>query len=294
VAGTSGRVAVHGGEVAYRRDEGGPGTPLLVLHGGPGWPSMPLGPAVELVLADRPVVSYDQLGSGASDRPSDPALWTVERFVDELAQVRTALGLDEVHLLGHSWGSMLAVSALLTRPPGVRSAVLSSPCLDARAWQADQRAWLREMPAEDHAVIEQCEAAGTTASPRYTAAMTRFYERHVCRLDPWPPEVEEMFTQVNDEVYGHMWGASEFTVTGTLRAFDVTGELPGLDLPVLFTCGEFDEARPETVRRHAALVPGARVVEVPGASHLPLLERPEPYWSAVGAFLREVEEGSWS
>ena len=294
MAGTSGRVAVRGGEVAYRVDEGGPGTPLLVLHGGPGWPSMPLAPAVAQVLADRPVVSYDQLGSGRSDRPSDPSLWTVERFVEELAQVRAALGLDEVHLLGHSWGSMLAVSALLTRPSGVRSVVLSSPCLDARAWQADQRAWLREMPAEDQQVIEQCEAAGTTSSPRYTAAMTRFYERHVCRLDPWPPEVEQMFAQVNDEVYGHMWGASEFTVTGTLREFDVTADLPSLDLPVLFTCGELDEARPGTVRRHAALVPGARVVELAGASHLPLLECPEPYWGAVGAFLREVEEGSWS
>jgi proline-specific peptidase len=290
VPGTWGRTRVRGGEVAYRVEPGGPGTPLLVLHGGPGWPSMPLDPAVALVLADRPVVSYDQLGSGRSDRPSDLGLWTVERFVEELATVRQALGLDEVHLLGHSWGSMLAVSALLTRPPGVRSVVLSSPCLDARAWAADQRRWLREMPAEDRAVIEECEAAGTTSSERYTAAMTRFYERHVCRLSPWPPEVQEMFAQVNDEVYGHMWGASEFTVTGTLRAFDVTADLPSLELPVLFTCGEFDEARPETVRRHAALVPGARVVEVPGASHLPLLERPEPYWRTVREFLRSAEQ----
>jgi proline-specific peptidase len=292
VSGTWGRTRVRGGEVVTRVEPGGPGTPLLVLHGGPGWPSMPLDPAVALVLADRPVVSYDQLGSGRSDRPSDLGLWTVERFVEELATVREALGLDEVHLLGHSWGSMLAVSALLTRPPGVRSVVLSSPCLDARAWAADQRRWLREMPADDRAVIEECEAAGTTSSERYTAAMTRFYERHVCRLDPWPPEVQEMFAQVNDEVYGHMWGASEFTVTGTLREFDVTADLPSLALPVLFTCGEFDEARPETVRRHAALVPGARVVEVPGASHLPLLERPEPYWRAVREFLRSAEQAS--
>jgi proline-specific peptidase len=290
VPGTSGRTRVRGGEVAHRLEPGGPGTPLLVLHGGPGWPSMPLDPAVALVLADRPVVSYDQLGSGRSDRPSDLGLWTVERFVEELATVREALGLDEVHLLGHSWGSMLAVSALLTRPTGVRSVVLSSPCLDARAWAADQRRWLRDMPAEDRAVIEQCEAAGTTSSERYTTAMTRFYERHVCRLDPWPPEVQEMFAQVNAEVYGHMWGASEFTVTGTLREFDVTADLPSLRLPVLFTCGEFDEARPETVRRHAALVPGARVVEVPGASHLPLLERPEAYWRAVRDFLRSAEQ----
>ncbi len=89
-------------------------------------------------------------------------------------------------------------------------------------------------------------------------------------------------------------GSLEFTVTGTLREFDVTADLPSLDLPVLFTCGEFDEARPGTVRRHAAPVPGARVVELPGASHLPLLESPEPYWSAVRTFLLDVEEGSWS
>ena len=281
------RVPVVGGEVDSRVAAGGPGVPLLVLHGGPGWPSMPLGDAVTELLQDRPVVTYDQLGSGRSDRPDDLSLWTVERFVDELARVRAALGLDEVHLLGHSWGSMLAVSYLLTRPAGVRSVVLSSPCLDARAWQRDQRAWLAQLPADMQSVVVECEAAGTTDSPAYRAAMDAFYRRHVCRLDPWPAEVEQMFEDVNDQVYGHMWGASEFTATGTLREFDVTPQLGSLDLPCLFLCGEFDEARPETVRRHAALVPGARWVEIPGASHLPMVERPELYWPHVRAFLQE-------
>jgi proline-specific peptidase len=283
-----GRTAVRGGEVAYRVLEGGPGVPLLVLHGGPGWPSMPLGDAVGTVLRDRPVVTYDQLGSGRSDRPDDTSLWTVERFVEELGQVRDALELDEVHLLGHSWGSMLAASYLATGPAGVRSAVLSSPCLDARAWQADQRAWLAQLPAEQVEVVERCEADGTTDSPAYRVAMQEFYRRHVCRLDPWPPEVEQMFADVNEDVYGYMWGVSEFTATGTLREFDATPGLASLRLPVLFVCGEFDEARPETVRRQAALVPGGRVVEVPGASHLPLLERSDLYWSAVASFLDDL------
>jgi proline-specific peptidase len=284
----TGRISVAGGDVDYVVHAGGSGIPLLVLHGGPGWPSMPLGQALDGVLEDRPVVTYDQLGSGRSDRPADRSLWTVERFVDELARVRAVLRLDEVHLLGHSWGSMLAVSYLLTRPDGVRSVVLSSPCLDARAWQADQRRWLAQLPAAQQLVVEECEAAGTTDSPAYRVAMEEFYRRHVCRLEPWPLEVEQMFEDVNEDVYGHMWGASEFSATGTLREFDVTPQLGSLDLPCLFVCGEFDEARPETVRRHAGLVPGARFVEIPGASHLPLVERPDVYWQQVRAFLQQA------
>lgn len=285
-------LSVTGGEVAYRVHEGGSGVPLLLLHGGPGLPSLPLDSVLGEVLADRPVVEYDQLGSGRSQRPDDPSLWTVARFVAELGQVRAALSLDEVHLLGHSWGTMLATSYLLERPAGVRSAVLSSPCLDAVAWERDQRAWLADLGPEHQRAVEECEAAGETGSPRYLAAMDAFYRRHLCRLDPWPVEVDQMLADVNEQVYGSMWGASEFTVTGTLRSFDVTGRLPELDLPVLFVAGEHDEARPETVRRQAALVPGSTFHEVAGASHLPQLERPEDYWPVVRRFLADVEAGA--
>ena len=284
--GMDGMLSVTGGRVAHRVREGGPGTPLLVLHGGPGLPSLPLD-GVDLgdLLQDRRVVEYDQLGSGLSERPDDVSLWTLPRFVEEVAQVREALALPEVHLLAHSWGTLLAVSYLLEQPAGVRSAVLSSPCLDARAWERDQRDLLTGLSVEHQRAVEECEASGETGSPRYLAAMDEYYHRHVCRLDPWPAEVDQMFEDVNEQVYGTMWGASEFTVTGTLHDADVTSRLPELDLPVMLVAGEHDEARPATVRRQADLVRGARYLEIAGTSHLPQLERPEAYWPEVRRFL---------
>ena len=281
-----GRIPVTGGQVWYRAEGDGDGVPLLALHGGPGSDSGAFADGPRYLGDDRRVVVYDQLGSLRSDQPDDVALWTVERFVEELGQVRAALGLDEVHLLGHSWGSMLAASYLATRPAGVRSVVFSSPCISARDWRGDQLAWAEQLPADVREVITRAEAEGTTDSAEYEEAMLVYYRRHVCRLDPWPPVVEQMFADMNTDVYGHMWGPSEFTVTGTLRDFDATPVLRELDLPVLFVCGEHDEAAPSTVRRHAALVPRARVEVVADASHMTMLEQPDAYWRIVRDFTR--------
>ena len=143
-----GRIKVTGGEVWYRRTGDGDRPPLLLLHGGPGASSL----AGDLWLGDLPatrqVVLYDQLGSGRSDRPHDRSLWTVERFVAELGQVRNALGLDDVHVLGHSWGAMLLASYLATGPSGVRTATFSSPCLDAQQWARDQLGHLEALPQD--------------------------------------------------------------------------------------------------------------------------------------------------
>jgi proline iminopeptidase len=282
-----GHIAVPGGRVWYRRIGEGSGTPLLVLHGGPG--SSTLGQDLWLgdLPSEREVVLYDQLGSGRSDKPDDPSLWRVDRFVEELAAVRAALDLEEVCLLGQSWGTMLAASYLATGPSGVQAVIFSSPCLDAVQWEADQRALLARMPEEVRETVERCEQAGTTDSPEYQEAMLAYYHRHVCRLDPWPDIFQEIIAGLNHQVYGLMWGASDFTVTGTLRNFDARPWLPDLEMPVLFTCGEYDEARPETVDQHRRLVPGAAMHVYEGASHVTSLEVPDAYRAVVGGFLAE-------
>src|SRR6185295_11111472 len=123
-----GRIEVPGGRIWYRIVGSGTKTPLLVLHGGPGMSSAYLSPLAALA-DERPVIFYDQLGAGRSDRPTDSTLWTVDRFVQEIPRIRQALGLREVHLYGHSWGTILAVEYLLTQPQGVRSVILSSPAI---------------------------------------------------------------------------------------------------------------------------------------------------------------------
>ncbi|MDT8436644.1 MAG: proline iminopeptidase-family hydrolase [Gemmatimonadota bacterium] len=283
-----GYVEVEGGRVWYRVVGEGAGTPLLLLHGGPGAPSYYLEPLAALG-ADRPVVFYDQLGAGRSDRPSDTTLWRVDRFVDELARVRAHLGLDEVHVLGHSWGTMLAVEYMRTDPEGVRSLVLASPALSVRRWTEDADRLLAMLPDSLQEAVETHEAAGTTGDPEYQAAMMEFYRRHLSLADPWPAELLRTFDEFGTEVYEYMWGPSEFTATGTLRSYEREDFLPELDLPVLFTAGRHDEATPEAAAAYRDLVPGARLEIFENSAHMTMLDEPEAYVEAIRAFLADVE-----
>lgn len=281
-------VDVPGGKVWYRLSgEGKPGTPLIALHGGPGAGHSCLA-VLEQLSDERPVVLYDQLGGGKSDSPADKSLWTVDRFVKELAAVRAGLGLNQVHILGHSWGTMLAAEYVLTqRPSGVTSLILSGPCFSTQRWIADQRAYLKQFPAEMQRVVEEAEAAGKYDSPEYQKAADEFYRRHFCRVDPWPACLKD---PVNMDVYGYMWGPSEFSATGTLKDFDCTSRVHEIKAPVLFTCGRYDEASPDTTAYYQSLIPGSRMTVIEDASHMHMNEKPEEYVRVVREFLREVEK----
>lgn len=288
---TEGLIDVEGGRVWYRIVGSGDATPLLLLHGGPGAPSYYLNP-LERVSVDRPVVFYDQLGAGRSDRPDDASLWTVDRFITELGQVREALGLDEVHILGHSWGAMLAVDYMLTNPEGVQSLVLASPVISVRRWTDDAKRLLAEMPAELQATVERHERAGTTDSPEYQAATMEYYRRYLSRLDPWPADLEATFESFNADIYGLMWGPSEFTATGTLSTYERERELERLGLPVLYTAGRYDEATPESVERFRDLTPKAEIAIFENSAHMTMLDEPDAYAAAIRDFLARVDEGS--
>ncbi|MHC0036428.1 proline iminopeptidase-family hydrolase [Pseudoneobacillus sp. C159] len=280
-----GFIEVTGGKVWYRKVGDGQGVPLLVLHGGPGGMTMDSDPLVSLG-DERPIIYYDQLGCGRSDRSNDSTLWTVERYVEELEQVRLALELEEVHILGHSWGTMLAASYVLTKQPkGIKSVIFSSPALSAIRWERDQREYLKDLPKEVQDTIEVCEKANTTNSEAYQNAMIAFYERHVCRKLPWSQDLMEALEQMNPEIYGQMWGASEFTVTGTLRDYDITNRLHELEIPSLFMCGRFDEAAPETTQYYSSLVSGAEFKVLEECSHMTYVEAPQLFSETVRDFL---------
>jgi proline iminopeptidase len=283
-----GYVDVEGGRVWYRIVGSGSATPLLLLHGGPGAPSVYLNP-LEGVSADRPVIFYDQLGSGQSDRPADNSLWTVDRFVRELGDVREALGLEHVHILGHSWGSMLAVDYMLTKPDGVQGLILASPALSVRRWAEDAERLLAQLPEETQAAIREHQASGTTDDPAYQEATMEYYKRYFSRADPWSPDLLQAFEELNTDIYGLMWGPSEFEATGTLKDYEREEVLPDLDLPVLFTTGRYDEATPETVEHYRSLVPGAMLVVFEHSAHMTMLDEPEANVAAVREFLNEVD-----
>jgi proline iminopeptidase len=284
-----GYVEVPGGRVWYRIVGSGAATPLLLLHGGPGAPSYYLKPLAALA-DERPVILYDQLGAGHSDPITDTALLTVDRFVTELAAVREALGLEEVHLLGHSWGTMLATDYLLTKPEGVRSVIFASPAISIPRWLADADTLLMTMPDAIQQAVARHEADGTFDAPEYQAAMIAFYQQYLARRLPWSADIDSTFTQLGTMVYGTMWGPSEFTATGTLRDYDRTDRLGEVTIPTLFTTGRFDEARVETVDYYRSLVPGAELAIIENAAHLTMQDDSAANVRIVREFLRRVEE----
>lgn len=197
-----GYVQVPGGRVWYRIVGSGTRTPLLVLHGGPGVPSTYLKPLAALA-DERPVVFYDQLGTGKSDHPTDTTLWRMERYLEELNRVRQALGLREVHLYGHSWGSILAVEYLLTRPAGVRSLILAGPGFSIARYLHDADSLLATLPDSIQAVVRGHEETSTCDAPAYQAALFEFYKLFFARQQPWSADLDSAVARVDPSSSDH-------------------------------------------------------------------------------------------
>lgn len=278
-----------GGPVWYKVTGTGPGIPLLVLHGGPGGTSC--GYALLEPLGDqRPMIRYDQLGTGRSGRPDDVSLWTVEHFVEELHVLRQKLGLEQVHLLGHSWGASLAAAYVLEKgTDGIASVILSSPLLSTPLWIEDANYWRSRLPADVQKALTEHEAAGTTDSDEYEAASAVFYERHMFAGEPLKRPDECQSAPWSEFIYKHMWGPSEFYADGTLVDFDVTDRLHEIDVPVLYLTGQFDEARPETVAGFHKLTPDSQFTVILDAGHASYAKKPQEYMSVLENFLDSVE-----
>jgi proline-specific peptidase len=278
-----GFIEVPGGRVWYR-SVGEGGTPLLCLHGGPGFTHYYLEP-LEALADRRQVIFYDQLGCGKADRPQDTALWTVDRFVAELAVVRDALGLDRLHLFGSSWGGMLAMQYVLDRRPALESLILCGSPASMIRWVKDCDELLAAGPDEVRQVIREHEEAGFTACPEYQSAMLGFYREHVCRLSPWPAGLERSFAEAGYAVYTAMNGPSEFTVTGSLKTWDIMDRLGEIDVPTLLLGGRYDECRPGHLEEMHRRIAGSRLAIIEDASHLCFAERPGEFNDLVNSFL---------
>ena len=247
--------------------------PLLVLHGGPGSAHCALEGLGALAERGRRVVLYDQLGCGKSDRPDDPSLWTVETFVDQLRSVREGLGLERLHLFGSSWGGMLALEYALTQPDGLMSLVLNSTPTSAPRWAREAKRLHDELPPGLSVEDQDKE----------------FWRRHICRLEPEPEPLKRSREQFGKQVYETMWGPNEFTVTGTLKDWDVIDRLGEILVPALITSGRHDECTPALVEPLHRGLAGSEWVLFEQSAHVPYLEEPELYLQVVGDFLERVE-----
>lgn len=285
-----GRVAVPGGDVWYR-SAGDGGVPVLVLHGGPGLPHGYL--TSHDALADtRRVVYYDQLGCGRSDQPDDPSLWTVERFVLEVQAVRDGLGLDEVHLLGHSWGGSLALACALDAPRGIRSVTVSSGPASWSRFGDDMLKLKHALPSEILEEMQHHEQHGWQACPEYQAAMMAFHQRHLCRLPRWPEPFHEAMANASGAVYAAMRGTHGWRPTGALEEWDVMDRLEDIEVPVMLLAGRYDMCTPEHIADMAARLPDARAAILENSSHLAFFEEPDQYLLSVSEFLEEVDAGA--
>ena len=285
---SSGFVDVPGGPVWYEVMASGDGIPLLTIHGGPGSTSCTM-QGLATLDDNRPVIRYDQLGTGRSGRPTDPSLWNRDRCGEELSALRRELGLEKVHLLGHSWGGSLAAYYVLeTGGEGVQSLILSSPLISTEVWIADATLLRKTLPLEVQRVLDENEAAGTLDSPEYKKATAAFYDLFVNR-----GEAVERFDCTdapgNSLIYNQMWGPTEFLSTGSLVDFDLRPRLAAISVPTLFLTGEYDEARPETIAGFASKVPNAQVEVIAGVAHASLNRAPDVYREHVRAFLNQVE-----
>jgi proline iminopeptidase len=278
------------GRIWYKISGNGSGTPVILLHGGPGYSSFYLKP-FEALGDDRPVVRYDQLGGGKSDRITDTTLFTIAHFVRELDSLRSHLGYPKVHLLGHSWGTILALEYYRVHPEHVASLTLASAALDIPTWERNARRLVGTLSDSAQRAIRTRERQGRFDAPDYQAALGEFYGRYVWR-HPVQADLDSLMTTVNEAIYNYMQGPSEFTVTGTLKRYDGTPLLKDITVPTLYTVGEFDEADPPTIKRFARMTPGAQVVVFPGAAHLTPWDARDESIRAVRAFLRGADSSS--
>lgn len=283
----------HGHRTWYRvvggREDPGK-LPLLCLHGGPGAAHDYLEPLEAMARTGRRVFFYDQLGGGNSDVPTDASIYTVGLYLEELDAIRRTLGLERVHILGHSWGAMLAMEYELTQAGGVGSLILADAAASMPQWVTEMRRLVAELPPEVQDTIRRHETAGTTDSPEYQEACRFFFRLHGSgRIDPRPDCLNRMADKPGDDVYHLMWGPSEFFVTGTLKDWNITRRLSQIRAPTLVIGGRYDHATPlltETIHRG---IPGSEWVIFENSGHFPHLEETERYLQVLSRFLSRVE-----
>lgn len=289
-----GYIPVEDGYKVWYRSVGGNGDkdeqiPLLLLHGGPGALHDYLENLQALATETRRVIFYDQLGCGRSDQPDEPERWRIPRFVDEVGMVRRALRLERVHILGQSWGGMLAIEYALTQPEGLVSLILSNTLSSMPLWIAEANRLRAELPSDVQATLTRHEEAGTTDSEEYEQAMTVFYDRHVIRIQPMPDFVQRSFSGMG-QVYHTMNGPSEFHVIGVIKDWDRTDRLGEIHVPTLIISGRYDESTPTINEVLQRGIPGSEWVVLENSSHLAHVEEPELYMETVRNFLSRVEQ----
>jgi len=283
-------------KVWTKRVGNNPRMRLLLLHGGPA-ATHEYFECFEsfLPLEGIEFIYYDQLGSAYSDQPKDPDLWTVERFVEEVEQVRTALGLtkDNFFLLGHSWGGILAMEYALKYQEHLKGLIISNMMASGPEYDAyAENTLAKQMEPAVLEEIRALEAAGDFGNPRYMELlMPNFYMKHICRLPEWPYPVNRAFARLNEEIYVIMQGPSEFGISGRLEKWDRKADLKNIAAPTLVIGARYDTMDPEHMEWISKQVPNGSYLFCPNGSHMCMYDDQETYVSGLIKFIKAVDAG---
>jgi proline iminopeptidase len=281
-----GTIAVPGGNVWFKRVGAGAGLPLLAVHGGPGLPHNYISSLARLA-DEREVIFWDQLGCGNSERPHNTALWTMERSVAEMDAVVHGLGLDRFHIFGNSWGGMMLQQYALDALSGAVSLTISNSTPSIPRFAVNVVRMKAELDAATQAAVDRHEAAETTNSAEYQAAIRTWNETYLCRIRPWPKELEDAFRNMGTEIFETMFGPSDFRIVGTIRDWDVFERLGEIAVPTLLLAGRFDECSPDDMREMHRRIAGSRFELFESTAHLPIIEEPQRFDRVMRDFLRQ-------
>jgi proline iminopeptidase len=284
-------------KVWTKRIGNNPRIKVLLLHGGPATGHE----YMEVFESFFPkegfeFYEYDQLGSSYSDQPKDSSLWTIDHFVDEVEQVRNALGLDKgnFYLLGHSWGGILALEYAIKYQDNLKGLIISNMMASCPDYGKYSEVLAKQMDPKVVDTIKMLEAKGDYKNPKYfELLLPNFYKQHICRLAEWPDPVTRSFKHQNEEIYTMMQGPSEFGIAGRLKNWDRKADLPKIKVATLTIGGKHDTMDPEHMKWMSTQVQNGRFLYCPNGSHMSMYDDQQTYMHGVIKFIKDVDEGSF-
>ena len=281
--------SVDGGKVAFYIDnQQSKGVPIMVIHGGPGTPHGYLR-TLSSMLTDHPVIYYDQLDCGLSDKPNRSENWTLERSVEEIGHLQRHLGLDQFYLYAHSAGTMIGLDFALKYPNALKGLILASPVISMAHYKVGIDSLLMKLPREIKTRLINYSQGVFVDRFDLMEANAYFAERHQCRLTVWPDALFESSIMTNVSLRNYLWGESDIRVSGTLCDYERLERLSKCFVKSLLTCGEHDFIVPSSCEHYASHLPRARVEIINNASHHAHIEAPEHYQSILQHFLINAE-----
>jgi proline iminopeptidase len=285
--GGSRTVRIDGRHDVWVKHVGSDALPMLTLHGGPGMNHFYFECFEDfLPAAGLSFYYYDQLGCGFSDVPDDKSLWTFDRYISEVEQVRRGLGLDRMMLYGHSWGSMLAMEYAVRYPERLQALVISNMSASIPSYLEYLTQIISHLPEADRATVGRTRESGQYDSADYQKIVQKVFDRTLSRIHPWPEPVLRSERLANGTIGNIMSGPDALNITGSLKNWDIWDRLGKITAPTLLIAGHYDVMAPEQMKRMSTLIPHSQFVVCPNGAHFAMYDDQKTYFDALIPFMR--------